>query len=292
MLGRENFDIIHIHEPLASALTISALLVSNTINVGTFHAYHRSALAYWVVRPLVKRCYKKLHGKIAVSPAARDFIGKHFPGDYAIIPNGVDVEHFSTPLPPIKGIHDEKLNILFVGRPEKRKGLRYLLSAYKIVKQELPQTRLIVVGPGTYKYEARAKKARLEDVVFTGFVANEELPAYYQSADVFCSPAIGEESFGIVLLEAMAASKPIVACNIKGYSSVMSDGIQGLMVPPRDEIALAKALILLLKDERLRHEMGARGRLKAEECSWPNVASKVNEYYKSLLNAAQSQTHH
>jgi phosphatidylinositol alpha-mannosyltransferase len=166
------------------------------------------------------------------------------------------------------------------------------MSAYKIVKQELPQTRLIVVGPGTHNYEMKATKAKLKDVVFTGFVPNEDLPAYYQTADVFCSPAIGEESFGIVLLEAMAASKPVVACQIKGYSSVMSNGIQGLMVPPRDEIALAKALIQLLKDEGLRHEMGARGRLRAEECSWPNIASKVNEYYKSLLNAAQSQIHH
>jgi phosphatidylinositol alpha-mannosyltransferase len=289
ILGRENFDIIHIHEPLASALTISALLVSDTINVGTFHAYHRSTWRYRLIRPLVKRCYKKLHGKIAVSPAARDFIGKHFPGDYAIIPNGVDVERFSTPLPPVKRLRDGKLNILFVGRSEKRKGLRYLLAAYKIVKQELPQTRLVVVGPVTHKYEVKAKKAKLEDIVFTGFVPNEDLPAYYQTADVFCSPAIGEESFGIVLLEAMAASKPIVACRIKGYASVMSDGVQGLMVPPKDEAALAKALIQLLKDKDLRHAMGARGRLKAEECSWPNVASKVNEYYKSLLNAGQSQ---
>lgn len=289
LLRRENFDIIHIHEPLASALTISALHTSNSINVGTFHACHNHPLGYWLIRPFAKRCFKKLHGKIAVSTAARDFIGKNFPGDYAIIPNGIDYEHFSTPLPSIKELQDGKLNILFVGRPEKRKGLKYLLSAYKIVKQELPQTRLIVIGPAMRKYEMIARKDKLEDVAFIGLVPNENLPPYYQTADVFCSPATGGESFGIVLLEAMAASKPIVACRIRGYTNVMSDGIQGLMVPPKNEVALAKALIQLLKDKDLRLAMGARGKLKAEECSWPNVASKVNEYYKSLLNATQSQ---
>jgi phosphatidylinositol alpha-mannosyltransferase len=109
---------------------------------------------------------------------------------------------------------------------------------------------------------------------------------YYQTADVFCAPATGEESFGIILLEAMAASKPIVASAIDGYSSVMTHGVQGLMVPPRDEQALANALIQLLSDKSLRQEMGARGRLKAEECSWPNVAKRVFEYYIRVLNGS------
>jgi len=170
---------------------------------------------------------------------------------------------------------------------EKRKGLRYLLGAYKRVKQELPNSRLVVVGPGKHEqYEKLVNKANMQDVVFTGYVPNEALHRYYQTADVFCAPATGEESFGIILLEAMAASKPIVASAIDGYSSVMRHGVQGLMVPPRDEQALASALIQLLSDKSLRLEMGARGRQKAEECSWPNVAKRVLEYYMRLLNGS------
>lgn len=283
ILEREGFDIVHLHEPLGSALTITILRVSNTFNVGTFHACHSSSWGYRTMSPFITRWFKKLHGKIAVSKPAMDFIGKHFPGEYKIIPNGIDFAHFSTAAAPIDELHDGKLNILFVGRPDKRKGLRYLLGAYKIVKQELPNTRLVVVGPGT-RERFEAMVTDMEDVVFKGYVPNEALPAYYHTADVFCAPATGDESFGIILLEAMAASKPIVASAIEGYSSVMSHGVQGLMVPPRDEQALASALIQLLSDETMRREMGARGRQKAEEYSWPNVARMVNEYYASLHN--------
>ena len=287
ILEREKFDIIHLHEPLGSTITISTLRVSNTINVGTFHAFHSGAKGYRIMSPFVMRWFNKLHGKIAVSKPAMDFIGKHFPGDYEIIPNGIDVAHFSTDVSPIEKFRDGKLNILFVGRMEKRKGLRYLIGAYERVKQELPNSRLIVVGPGEHQqYEKLVNKANMQDVVFTGYVPNEALHTYYQTADVFCAPATGEESFGIVLLEAMAASKPIVASAIEGYSSVMSHGVQGLMVPPKDEQALASALIQLLSDKPLRQEMGARGRLKAEECSWPNVAKSVLEYYMRLLNGS------
>jgi phosphatidylinositol alpha-mannosyltransferase len=285
ILERERFDIIHLHEPLGSTLPLTVLRVSHSINVGTFHACHGEPRGYQMMRPFVTRWFKKLDGKIAVSKPAMEFISKHFPGDYQIIPNGIDLEHFSAEVPPIERFCDGKLNILFVGRLEKRKGLRYLLGAYKIVKQELPKSRLIVVGPGNHrKYEKLVRKANLEDVVFTGYVPNEELPTYYRTADVFCAPATGDESFGIILLEAMAASKPIAASAIEGYSSVMSHGVEGLMARPRDEQDLANALVQLLSDEPLRREMGARGRLKAEECSWPNVSRRVSEYYTSLLN--------
>lgn len=287
ILEREKFDIIHLHEPLGSTLTISTLRVSDTINVGTFHAFHSSTKGYRILSLLVMRWFNKLHGKIAVSKPAMDFIGRYFPGDFEIIPNGIDVVHFSTNGSPIDKFNDGKLNILFVGRMEKRKGLRYLLGAYERVKQELPNSRLIVVGPGKrQQYEKLVHKANIQDVVFTGYVPNDALHTYYQTADVFCAPATGEESFGIILLEAMAASKPIVASAIDGYSSVMSNGVQGLMVPPRDEQALANALIQLLSDKSLRQEMGAQGRLKAEECSWPNVAKRVFEYYMRLLKGS------
>jgi len=283
ILDRERFDVIHIHEPLCSTLTLTILNLSKAINVGTFHACHRKPRGYQIVSPFMMGLFKKLHGKIAVSEPAKEFVSKYFPGEYQVIPNGINVARFSTPRPLIEGLSDGKLNILFVGRPEKRKGLTYLLEAYRKVKRQVPLSRLIVVGPGTERYDSEARKLGLEDAVFTGYVDNDMLPSYYQSADIFCSPATGGESFGIILLEAMAASKPIVASAISGYASVMSDGVQGILVPPKDKEALAGALIKLLSDPDLRQQMGARGRIRAEECDWPNVADRVNQYYVSLI---------
>lgn len=285
ILERERFDIIHIHEPLGSTLPLTTLRVSQSVNVGTFHACHREPRGYQMMKPFVIKWFNKLDGKIAVSTPAMEFISKHFPGDYRIIPNGIDVEHFSAEVSPIEGLCDGKLNILFVGRLEKRKGLRYLLGAYKEVTREIPNSRLIVVGPGArQEYENLISRASLEDVVFTGYVSNEELPRYYKTADLFCAPATGGESFGIVLLEAMAAAKPIVASHIDGYASVMSHGVEGLLVPPKDEQALASAIIHLLGDISIRQEMGSRGRQKVEHYKWQNIARRVVEYYTSLLD--------
>ena len=283
ILEREKFDVVHLHEPLGSTLPFITLGISQSINVGTFHACHRVPRGYQIARPFAIRWFRRLDGKIAVSRPAMEFIGKHFPGEYEIIPNGIDLEHFSADVPPIEEFCDGKLNILFVGRLEKRKGLKYLLGAYKEVKRKLPDSRLIVVGPGERReYEGLVKKMNLEDVTFVGYVSYEDLPRYYKTADVFCAPATGGESFGIVLLEAMAASRPIVASANEGYASVMSHGVEGLLVPPRDENALASALITVLGDESLRQEMGARGRLNAEKYSWQNIAQRVMDYYGSL----------
>ena len=290
ILEREDFDIIHLHEPLCSTLTLTILQVSNTVNVGTFHACHRSSTGYQIISPFIMGLFKKLHGKIAVSKPAKDFVSRYFPGDYRIIPNGVDVARFSHPAAPIAHLQDGKLNLLFVGRLEKRKGLIHLLKAFKNVKQELPNTRLVVVGPGEHHhFEKLAQKENLGDVIFTGYVTNEELPSYYHAADVFCSPATGGESFGIILLEAMSVGKPVVASAIDGYASVMTDGDEGLLVPPKDEKALSAALIKLLKDEPLRREMGNRGKDRAKKCSWPNVAEMVNDYYNSVIETHKSK---
>jgi len=234
----------------------------------------------------LKRWFRKLDGKIAVSKPAMEFARGHFPGYYNIIPNGVDLDHFSPDVSPIDEFCDGKLNILFVGRLEKRKGLNYLLEAFEQVKQEISDSRLIIVGPGTRlrrKYEKQVRRSGLKDVVFVGFVSYDELPRYYKTADVFCAPATGRESFGIILLEAMAAGKPIVASNIEGYASVVTHGVDGLLVPPEDKESLAQALISLLTDQSLRQEMGAKGRAKALEYSWEHVARNVLDYYVRVL---------
>ncbi len=290
VLDQENFDIIHLHEPFMPMLCTAVLRFSNTANVGTFHAVHGKP-GYNFGRPIstmmLKRRARKLNGKIVVSKPAMEFARKHVPGYYTIIPNGIDLDHFSPNVSPIDEFCDGKVNILFVGRLEKRKGVGYLLEAYKRVKQEISNSRLIIVGPGTRlrgKYEKQVKRSGLKDVVFVGYVSYDELPRYYKTADIFCAPAIGWESFGIILLEAMAMGKPIVASNIDGYASLVTHGVEGLLVPPKDVEMLAQALITLCASESLRQEIGARGRVKAADYSWEHIARRVLDCYVRVLS--------
>ena len=292
MLREENFDVIHLHEPLTPMLPLFVLQESRAVNVGTFHAFNGSGHIYWVGKYILNRWFKKLDGRIAVSKPALSYVSRHFPGDYRVIPNGIEVSRFATPAPPIEEFQDGKLNILFVGRLEKRKGLKYLLGAFSKLKWKHPNTRLLVVGPGDAEREAYRfiAERHIEDVVFLGSVSFQDLPRYYQTADIFCSPATGKESFGIVLLEAMAAGKPIVATSIEGYSSVMTHGREGLMVPPNDEEGLEEALETLLEDPALREEMGNRGRQTAVQYDWEQVAARITEYYEFVMTQRAGST--
>ncbi|MDY6911306.1 MAG: glycosyltransferase family 4 protein [Chloroflexota bacterium] len=290
VLEREKFDIVHLHEPLFPPLTTGCLRYSRSVNIGTFHATRPRSWGYWFWKPWLKQWVPKLDGRIAVSPPARDFISHYFPGEYTIIPNGIDLEKFATPSEPIAELMDDKTNILFVGRMEKRKGFKYLLDAYRYVKRENPATRLIVVGPlsrSRLKYRWLVKRHQLEDVVWAGYVSAKDLPRYYHTADIFCAPATGGESFGIVLLEAMAASKPVVASNIGGYASVISRDVDGLLVNPKDVKTLAGAIDLLIKDPQLRERLTAEGKAKAEKHSWDKVARSVMNYYEETIEKSK-----
>ncbi len=290
VLDAEKFDIIHLHEPLMPMLCTTVLRLSPVATVGTFHATGGRP-GYDFGKPLttifLKRWFRRLDGKIAVSKPAMEFANQYFPSDYNIIPNGVELGHFSPDVLPIDEFCDGKVNILFVGRLEKRKGLNYLLEAYQRVKREIPDSRLIIVGPGTRlrrKYERQVIRRSIKDVVFVGYTSYDELPRYYKTADIFCAPATSCESFGIVLLEAMAVGKPIVATNIEGYAGVVTHGVEGLLVPPKDGKMLAQALISLVTDESLRQQMGAKGRVKALDYSWEHIAQKVYNYYVRVLS--------
>lgn len=289
MLKREQFDLIHLHEPASFWLPITILRCSQAANVGTFHAFRGNRLYRWW-RYYARRHFDKLHARIAVSEPAYDFVSAYFPGDYAIIPNGVDVDFFSGPCAPIERFADGKFNILFVSRLERRKGLAHLVRAFGRLKWSYPQLRLIVVGGGNPGEEVLGaiSEQSMEDVEFAGSVSGEELRRYYHTADLFCAPATGRESFGIILLEAMAAAKPIVASDIDGFRRVLTDGQEGLLVPPRDEEALAGALKRLIDSPELRRTLGASGPVTADHYRWERVADQVEAVYADVLQRRAS----
>jgi phosphatidylinositol alpha-mannosyltransferase len=289
-LEEGKFDIVHMHEPLFPPLTTACLRYSRATNIGTFHASRSRSWGYWFWRPWLNQWTPKLDGRIAVSKPAQDFISHYFPGDYTIIPNGIDLERFDTYTEPFEEYMDGKINILFVGRLERRKGFRYLLEAYRHLKRENPNIRLIVVGPINkmrlhYKFLTRGYS--LKDVVYVDYVSNEDLSRFYHTADIFCAPSTGRESFGIVLLEAMAAYKPVVATNISGYASVICREVDGLLVSPKDIKTLAGALDLLIHDKSLRETLGRNGRRKAEQHNWDKVACRVMDYYEQVIEQSK-----
>jgi phosphatidyl-myo-inositol alpha-mannosyltransferase len=285
VLDRENFELIHLHEPFIPMLCLSTLTESQAINVGTFHACHEGSLAYWLGQPIMHKLGKKLHGKIAVSQPALTYISKYMPGDYRIIPNGVDIHHYQPDGPVRKEYQDGKLNILFVGRLEERKGVGDLIRACSVVKKSFPDFRLIIAGPGIRLrgyYETLARWLLDDHAVFTKFVPFAELPEYYRTADIFCAPANGGESFGIVLLEAMASGTPVVATNIAGYASVLTNGEEGLLAEPSNHRSLAARLLALLQDKQMRENMARKGLATAEKYSWENVSRQVMDFYVTL----------
>ncbi|HYM49999.1 MAG TPA: glycosyltransferase family 4 protein [Candidatus Limnocylindrales bacterium] len=274
------YDVVHFHEPLMPVLSMTALRYSDAFNVGTFHAFARSNVGYYYGKPLLKRYVRRLNVRIAVSVAARDFVQHYFPGDYRIVPNGIDVARFArtSPLPELQ---DGRPTLLFVGRMERRKGLGYLLRAFMQLKEEIPKLRLVIVGDGPMRrwYSNFLSRHGVEDVIMAGYVAAEDLPRYYASCDVFCAPNTGDESFGIVLLEAMATGKPIVATDIDGFRTVMTSGNEGLLVERKSARRLAGALRTLLDDADLRRQMGARGMETARRYDWEHVIDQVVAIY-------------
>lgn len=296
ILRQEQFDVIHLHEPLSPGLSWGVLrhvgVSPESLVVGTFHAYQESSKGYAFGKPLFRRFINRLHGRIAVSEAARDYVAQHFLGKYVIIPNGIDLERFGAQVQPLEPYVDGRLNVLFVGRLERRKGFEFLLRAFAGVQAALPETRLMVVGAFSQEdaapYRALSQALELNHVQFVGPVSDDELPRYYRSSHLFCAPSIGSESFGLVLLEAMAVGVPILASDIRGYRAVLAGGRAGVLVPPKDVGVLAGTIVRLLQDPAQREARGQWGRSQARAYSWTQIAERILCYYRWLRAQRQS----
>ncbi|MEM7032716.1 MAG: glycosyltransferase family 4 protein [Chloroflexota bacterium] len=299
LLRKQAFDIVHIHNPPSPLVSIGFLqnrfAAPNTAFVGTFHQYRSNPdpTLKWG-KPFLRRWISRLDGRIAVSEAASQFNQQFFPGSYQIIPNGVDVARFALQKHRSNVCQQSQpFTLLFVGRLEVRKGFPYLLAAFKHIKMAIPEARLVAVGPAqpeTIKhYQTQINENQLTGVEIIGEVCDAELPTYYQMADIFCAPSVDFESFGIVLLEAMAAGRPIVASDIPGYHSVMKHGHQGLFTEPKNVTALADAIITLSKDRVQRQKMGQEGRKHAQAFDWRIIGTRVLDYYTQILTQRRKQ---
>ena len=285
MLLAERFDVLHLHEPLMPTLCLSVLAEAEVPIVGTFHANNDRAFGYRLFGSLLENYLDRLDARIAVSAAAMRTVAERFGGDYTVIPNGVDIGRFSTAAPTFSR-DDEGFRILFVGRLEPRKGAKFLLRAMPRILREVPEARLTVVGSGPLSryYRLHLPDGVEDRVVFAGRVSADALASQYAAADVFCSPAMGGESFGIVLIEAMAAGAAVVASDIAGYRDVVSDGATGLLVRRGDPDSIADGVVRLARDDALRRRLVESARSEVRQYAWDRVTRRILAVYESVVD--------
>jgi phosphatidyl-myo-inositol alpha-mannosyltransferase len=282
-LARGPFDVIHVHEPLTPLVPWLVIGAARAPLVGTFHVHRESGhrlYALWkgVLGPLIRR----LRARIAVSDAARRTVATHFPGDYEIVPNGIDVDDFRRARPRPRALIGGRRSVVCVGRLEPRKGVDTLVRAMALVRETAPDVLLVIVGDGSERAALAALAGNTDTVQFAGEVADAELAAYVQAADVVCSPALGGESFGIVLLEAMACGKPIVASRIEGYEALVGSTGGARLVPPGDVTALARELTSLLMSPDERRHLGQAGAVAARAYDWTVIGRRLEDIYRRV----------
>jgi phosphatidylinositol alpha-mannosyltransferase len=277
-LGAFGPEVLHLHEPLIPSLSLLALWRADVPMVGTFHASADSSWAYSAARPALRRAAQKLAVRTAVSEAAKDLVQRYIPGDYELTPNGVQTARFAGER--IQG--EGSARILFLGRLERRKGLEVLIQAMTRLG-DLP-VNLVVAGSGPEEKACRRLAMRLGVAAeFLGPVPDDDLPDLYRSADVYCAPGLGGESFGIVLVEAMAAGAPVVCSDLEGYRAVAGDA--AILVRPGESGDLADALRRALTDRNLASTMSERSRSVARRFDWDRLAAHVEELYERALTS-------
>jgi phosphatidyl-myo-inositol alpha-mannosyltransferase len=279
-------DVVHVHEPFVPSTSLYAALSSPAPVVATFHSYMERSLLLTAASPLLTRLWHRFAGRIAVSRAAAGFVQRTFPGPLRIVPNGVDVDRFrqSGPadLPPGR-------YLLFVSRLEPRKGFRVAVEAMGGVLRRMPEALLVVVGDGPERRRyAEAPPAVRDRILMLGTVSNAELPPYHAASEVFLAPATGRESFGIVLVEALAAGVPVVGSDIPGYREVVRGGVEGLLSRPGDAGALADSALSLLTDAGLHARLRDAALQRAERFRWERVAEEVEEVYREAVTVGQA----
>jgi phosphatidylinositol alpha-mannosyltransferase len=287
-------DIVHCHGFAPPELAFWAIHYSNSINICTFHTVNipKSNTLAHIYQNLFKNYNRKIHGKIAVSYTTQQAIKPFIPGPFQIIPNGVDTTKFNPMVKPLSEFNQRANKILYIGRLEKRKGLKVLLQALPLIKQKIPDVLLIVVGTGPEKnyYHQLAQNLRIADSVkFIGFVPQDDLARYYASCDLYCVPTIIPEASSIVILEAMAVGKPVVASDFPGYRELITDNENGLLTRPNDPNDLAEKTIRLLLSNDLKNTFKQNGLKKVAEFDWRNIAKKIEAFYQELLRPPESR---
>ncbi|HYN56197.1 MAG TPA: glycosyltransferase family 4 protein [Motilibacterales bacterium] len=287
-----DLDILHVHEPAGPTLGLLSVWVSEGPIVATWHASLASSRRELnATAPLVRSAMEKIRARIAVSEYARRSLVEYTGGDAVLIPNGVDVSLYAGD-EPLPGRQRGQNTLMFLGRiDEPRKGLPILLSALPRVAAAIPDVTVIVAGPGEVAdVQGGLDPAIADRVEFLGLVSQEDKARALHAADIYVAPNTGGESFGIILLEAMAAGAPVVASDIEAFQRVLDEGRCGVHFRNEDADDLAEKLIGLLGDPQRRDALRAAGRLRAAEFDWSSVARRVLEVYHSVTPGGEKVT--
>ena len=292
ILNVERFDLLHVHNPLMPTLPLLALETASCPVVATFHSCYYRDLLLDLFRVPLRRLLGRVEARVAVSVSALRAAGRVFPGDYSIVPNGVDYECFARAAalrPKREGTLPRKHRLLFVGAMVWRKGLPTLIHAFVRLRAWRDDVELLVVGDGPQMDRMRrmVPSDLRRSVRFFGCVPRPQLVESYAAADLLCAPSLGQESFGMVLLEAMAAGLPVVASDIDGYRNVLTHGIEGLLVPSGDPEAWARTLHTFLDRPDEMERCGHRGQLKASTLGWRSIAQRLDGIYREVLGLPQ-----
>lgn len=284
-LIRGDFDVLHLHEPNAPSLSMLALMIAEGPIVATFHTSTTKSLTLSVFGGFLRPWHEKIVGRIAVSDLARRWQMEALGSDAVEIPNGVDVGAIAS-APVLPGYPRPGKSVLFLGRfDEPRKGMAVLIDALPELVTAFPDVEILVVGRGDEDGLRSQAGEFAGHLRFLGQVDDAEKASALRSADVYCAPNTGGESFGIVLVEAMAAGTPVVASDLDAFRRVLLDGVAGRLVPVEDSAALAGALIDLLGDRAARDDYVAVAAHAVKRYDWPVVARQIMRVYETVAGA-------